>query len=299
MSVTFLNPPIAYGQSQSLIEVSPMTKQIIGVPTQSMRGVLGQLVINTLTLDVYMLTAVVSGNSVWTLLAGGGGTFNSLTVTTFITAGTTIHAGTDITAGDSISAGTDVTAGGSISGNSITSTTSIDAGTTIDATGVISSDSNILAGGDVDADGSVSAGVDVLATRDITSGRNIRSGAALSSVGNGTIGGSLTVGTGINLSSGNVLVTLGSVLVPAGGMSVLGTISGGLLSSNGKVIVGGALGTVPPGTIGLTNTLVTSQSTGSLGILSTTGNAGNNAGFITISIGGIPAYLPYYTNIAP
>lgn len=93
-----MNPPLAYGQSQPLVEVMPMVQEIAGVPTVQTRGVLGQMLLNSLSAgDIYMLTGIIAGLAQWTLVAGGAGNFNSLTVTTFITAGTTITAGTNIT----------------------------------------------------------------------------------------------------------------------------------------------------------------------------------------------------------
>lgn len=43
----------------------------------------------------------------------------------------------------------------------------------------------------------------------------------------------------------------------------------------------------------------TSLSSGNLSVKSTTGNSGNNAGFIKILVNGQTAYVPYFTNISP
>jgi len=85
---TFLNPPLAYGLSQPTIPVMPLVGEIDGIPTAQTRGVLGQMLLNRLAPgNIYMLTGIIAGLAQWTLVAGGAGSFNSLVVTTTITAG--------------------------------------------------------------------------------------------------------------------------------------------------------------------------------------------------------------------
>ncbi len=117
---TFLNPPLAYGLSQPTIPVMPLVGEIAGIPTVNTRGVLGQMLLNTLAPgNIYMLTGIIAGAAQWTLVAGGAGNFNSLTVTTTITAGGTITstAGNIVaTLGNINATAGNITAGGVITG---------------------------------------------------------------------------------------------------------------------------------------------------------------------------------------
>lgn len=227
---TFLTPPLAYGQSQPLVEVMPMVQEFPGVPTAQTRGVLGQLLINSLAPgNVYMLTGIIGGNAQWSLVVGGAGNFNSLTVTTTITAGGNITSGANIGATVDMAAGRDITAG-----RDVISTEEVIVGTNVLAAGFIQATGNILSDtGNVGA----TAGA-VLAFTDVTAGRSV---IALGDVGDGEAGG-LTI----------------------------------------------------------TNALNDTQGVGEMTILSTNGNAGENAGFLKMYIGvGQTVWVPYFDDIAP
>ena len=116
--------------------------------------------------------------------------------------------------------------------------------------------------------------------------------------------GVTTIGTGgtgavnIGNATGNIAAT--------GTFGVTGAINATLtITSSTAAIVGvqviatGDLGNGFAAETSLTNAINTTQGVGALSILSTTGNPGNNAGFIKIYVGTAIAYIPYWTNIAP
>lgn len=178
---TFMNPPLAYGQSQPLVEVMPMVQEFAGVPTPQTRGVLGQMLLNSLSAgDIYMLTGIIAGLAQWTLVAGAAGNFNSLTVTTFIAAGTAITAGTNITS----TAGNITAALGNI----------------------VATAGNVTAGGDINATGSVEGEVNVTA---VTGNVGALTGSLLAGGDTGAVGaGVLSVTNTVDNTQGVGSLTL-------------------------------------------------------------------------------------------
>jgi hypothetical protein len=99
----------------------------------------------------------------------------------------------------------------------------------------------------------------------------------------------------ITASAGDIIATLGDIISSAGIVRAQLDV----VAFTGEVIVGGDTGVVTAGKLGITNVTNTTQGAGALSLLSTTGNPGNNAGFIKIYLGGTTAWIPYFTNIAP
>ena len=66
-----------------------------------------------------------------------------------------------------------------------------------------------------------------------------------------------------------------------------------------SVFIEGDEGTGEADTVALTNVVDTAQDVGEMTILSTTENAGQNAGYLKVYIGTDVAYIPYFTDIAP
>ena len=106
--------------------------------------------------------------------------------------------------------------------------------------------------------------------------------------------GSLFAGDSITAGTGPIIATEGNIIATQGNISAtLGEIDGV------QVIATGDLGSGTVSTTGFTNVVNTTQDVGTLTILSTTGNPGDNAGFLKIYVGTTIAYVPYFTNIAP
>lgn len=125
--------------------------------------------------------------------------------------------------------------------------------------------------------------------------------------GNISAGGTITATGNLTTTSGDLVVTVGNVSVTLGNLTVsagdITATAGGVDASAGSII-GGSIEAADDlgGTVGnttFTNATNTTQGVGALGILSTNGNAGNNAGFLKIYVGSTTAYIPYFTNIAP
>lgn len=133
---------------------------------------------------------------------------------------------------------------------------------------------------------------------------NIASGAAAAATTVNILSGTSTAGTqtlnisggtratSVNIATGNAahLVTIGST--NAAGIT---TIQAG----GGVYLQGSDSGAGLSGLLNLTTVVNTTQGAGTLSIKSTTGNAGNNAGFFKVYIGNVTAYIPYYTVINP
>jgi hypothetical protein len=135
--------------------------------------------------------------------------------------------------------------------------------------------------------GSVSAGTTVHATTAVSAGTTV------------------TAGTGITATTGNITATTGSVVVTAGNVTANGTgaviaaIGTGGLVKGTSLSAAGDVGTGSSGTTQFTNAVDTTQSSGTLSILSASANNGDNAGFLKIYVGTVVAYVPYFTTVAP
>lgn len=116
-------------------------------------------------------------------------------------------------------------------------------------------------------------------------------GAAATNIGRGT--GAVNIGN----STGNIAM--------AGAITLTGSLHSTLSLTSDVGVVGlqlyatGDAGNGIATETSITNVINTTQGAGVLGILSTTANPGNNAGFIKIYVGTVVAYIPYWTNIAP
>lgn len=90
----------------------------------------------------------------------------------------------------------------------------------------------------------------------------------------------------ITASTGDITATLGDIVASAGSVlaeSLYATgDDGGVAATNG-----------------LTNIVNTTQGAGTLSIVSTNANSGDNAGFIKGYVGTTTVYIPYFTSIAP
>jgi hypothetical protein len=99
--------------------------------------------------------------------------------------------------------------------------------------------------------------------------------------------GNIVADTGnVNLTAGNINVTLGNIFCP------LGFVEGATVTATGD------LGGLTSQTA-FTNVVNTTQSSGSLTLLSANANNGTNAGFLKIYVGTVTAYVPYFTSITP
>lgn len=121
----------------------------------------------------------------------------------------------------------------------------------------------------------ITAGGDITSTGgSITVDGAANIGANLGVAGDGTIGGNFTVPNGSIVAQDQIATT-------------------------GSVWVGGDSGVAGAGVFGLTNVLENDQGAGDLSIKSTTGNAGDNTGFIKAYIGATVVWIPYFEEVAP
>lgn len=116
---------------------------------------------------------------------------------------------------------------------------------------------------------------------------------------------SITAGTTIT-AGGNIVSTAGNIQALGGFIDATGNISsdaeliaGTDVTAFGSVYIAGDSGVAAAGAIGLTNALDDTQGAGDLTIKSTTGNPGDNTGFIKAYIGGVTIWIPYFADIAP
>ncbi len=164
-------------------------------PTGNDKQPLGSIWINRLTDDAWVLTSIVSNLANWINIAGGSGSFDSLSVVNGITAGTSIAAGTTLTAGTGVTAttgGVTATAGNitATNGNLVLGT----AGNKLSiATGANAS---------VGVSGALAAGTVTVNTTAVTASSRIFLTRA---VAGGTLGnlsvGTITAGTSFTITS--------------------------------------------------------------------------------------------------
>jgi hypothetical protein len=106
-------------------------------------------------------------------------------------------------------------------------------------------------------------------------------------------GNNITAAQDITATAGDITATAGDIVADAGTIeAVLGSVAGASVYATGDL--GGAASTT-----GFTNAVDTTQGAGTLSILSSSANPGNNAGFLKIYVGATTAYVPYFTTIAP
>ena len=119
------------------------------------------------------------------------------------------------------------------------------------------------------------------------------------------VSSTILAGGGITATTGNITATTGNVT--AGGFvgatgnvtssaivsGALGVVSGENVYSFGDDGTGTALST------SFTNVVDTTQGVGALSLLSTTGNPGNNTGFLKFYVGTTVVWVPYFADIAP
>ncbi len=284
----------AYGLSQALINVFPTPIVSTRDPQASDRAQLGTIWVNKTTNDGFVLTSVVAGASTWIVIGGGTGTFSSLTVNPgniTATAGNIIASAGNIqaTAG-SVSAGTTVTAGTGITsttGNIVATAGAVNAGTTMTAgTGITATSGGVTAtAGDITA----TAG-DIVAT----AGDIIAVAGDIEAVaGSLSAGTTVTAGTGITATTGNITASAGNIIATVGSITAATAVSGRDIVATGDSGTGFATFT------SMTNVVDTTQGAGTLSILSSSANPGNNAGFLKFYVGLTAVYVPYFTNIAP
>lgn len=100
------------------------------------------------------------------------------------------------------------------------------------------------------------------------------------------------VGVGGGAGNFTNITATGTITANGGITSVTGNIRGEGIYAQGD---SGA----EVGVVGLTNVNDDTQGVGVMTILSTNGNAGDNAGFIKVYVDGITAWIPYFDDIAP
>lgn len=269
--------------------------------------------------NIFMLTSLASGVATWTEIGQTNNVLNVVggtNITVNTVAGTaTVNLNPSVVLTGSLSAGTTVTAG-----TGITST----AGNINAASGSLLSKNVAVsaAGPSVTFSKSRAGGV-------ITSGDNLgqvifngfdgaafQLSAAISVDSTGTIGAGrvpstikfFTTPDAVSATqqrveideSGTLLVNAptggGSSIVAQSSITTVPTanVNGGTLRTNGDT------GAPAVGITAITNgNTVSAAGGGKLTIDSQTANPGVNAGFMKIYIGGVAAYIPYFTNIAP
>jgi hypothetical protein len=195
---------VAYGLSQSLLNVFPQPIVSKRSPTIADKAQIGQTWVNESSNDIFFLTSIVNNEANWLTPPGGSGSFTSLTATT---GNITATLGNIVASAGSISAATSVSAGTTIS-----ATTSISAGTTITAgTGLIVS----------------AGGANILGTTVINT-----TGSALTSIG------SNTAASGIVLKGG----TSGIVITPTAGNISIAPVSSATASPTDSVTMNNRIG---------------------------------------------------------
>lgn len=134
---------VAYGLSQSLLDVFNPPVVSKRDPGVNDKAPIGTLWCNTSNQDAFILSAISQNQAVWISIAGGGGSFTTITASGNITStGGDITASTgDLIAGNDIQAAVDITA---VIGD-ITATN----GDIIATTGNVTAGNSIQAGGDI------------------------------------------------------------------------------------------------------------------------------------------------------
>lgn len=185
--------------------------------------------------------------------------------------------------------------GGAGSFTDITVTGTITAGGTISTTtGDITADA-----GNITATlGNVSGAGLIATTNNIVAVANdIRAivGDIFTDPGAGDInsGNNMTAAQNITATAGDITASAGDIIATLGNIEALA----GDIVGQSVFAAGDSGGTAS--TTGLTNVVDNTQGAGTLSILSSSANPGNNAGFLKIYVGATVAYVPYFTNIAP
>lgn len=280
MASQFLKPNVVYGQNQGLVSVMPMVQVTSSQPGANTRGVLGQLLIYSHgdLNDIYILAGVVDGASEWVSLSGGAGIFTSLTVDTFIIAGTTITAGGDIT-----STAGDITA----SAGSVTATNG-------DITIIGNGNIGIQADGDITIGGD--GNISILGTGSLNINAATPAQAAIEVSTPSVVIGAVVGGFNyIVLSNADdsfiQLDGAGATIIANGvGSSIQGTL----------VVANGDFAQVAGTSTAMSNVRNDTQGAGALTLVSASANPGTNTGFLKFYIdGNTVAYVPYFLDIAP
>ena len=110
---------------------------------------------------------------------------------------------------------------------------------------------------------------------------------------NPSISGSLTVGTDITSTAGNIVATVGNISADSGNITANTTVQAGTL----LVSVGDAAGIV--GGTSISNVNSTTISTGVGSVKMSTANAADNTAWIKIYIGATAYWIPAWTTNAP
>jgi hypothetical protein len=101
-------------------------------------------------------------------------------------------------------------------------------------------------------------------------------------------------------TAGDIIATVGQIEAAAGDIvAVQGDIeaTAGDIVGVGVFATGDSAGSAA--TTSFTNVVDATQGVGEMVILSTNGNAGNNAGYLKFYVGTTPVYVPYFDDIAP
>jgi hypothetical protein len=206
MSVNNTRKNVAYGLSDALLNVFPAPIISNRTPTANDKADLGQIWVDTLVNDVFVLSSIVANAAHWSSITGDG------TITTITTdAGNAVPAAGII----DIAGGLNMNTSGA--GNTVT--INLDAspsvtGSLTAATGITSTGGNILASA-----GTVTGHTGVIAT----------TGNIVATAGAVNAGTTITSGTGLTVSS----FTAGVVQSSAGG--IFSSSNG----TNGQVLIGG------------------------------------------------------------
>lgn len=112
------------------------------------------------------------------------------------------------------------------------------------------------------------------------------------------VSGSVTAGTTVTAGTG-LTVTTGNVTVSAGNVIVTGSVTASSATSGQSIVATGDHGTGFATFTTMTNVVNTTQSTGTLSIVSGSTNNGNNTGFLKFYVGLTPVFVPYFDTIAP
>src|SRR5665213_1893687 len=196
-------PLVDYGLVNALQKVFPAPIVAKRDPTTADKAQIGQIWVNITTNASWVITSIVNNLANWADIAGGGGSFTSLTVSGNITStgGNILATVGNVTAAAALVAGTTVTAA-----TGITATTG----------NIVASAGNITATG-----GSIAAGTTLVAGTDITA---ITGNIA-------AIAGSVSAGTTVTATLGNITASNGDL--------VLSTAAKGVLFGGGAKVVSG------------------------------------------------------------
>lgn len=218
MAVNNIRNRVAYGLSDALLAVAPSPIISKRAPTAADLAPLGQIWIDTVLQDAYILVAIISNAGVWINSGGGAGTFASLTVTPGPVSLVATGSGT-VTIGNSANAFpvniNSGTGGVNINGNGNTIDIGVDAAANAVFVGSTTNGAvTTIQGGNGTGIGTAAVLITSAAAGDIFIGGSAHTG--IISMGNSTAASGETVNIANSLTGGNTAVNILSGVGTAG-----------------------------------------------------------------------------------